>query len=298
MRSAPTDAVSYYSNTAEIFHKSYRSDPNRLERRRVWKDFFDRYTRGVRFAYDIGCGSGILACELARRGIETIGIDGAPSMLAIARDEARREGLGNLNFQQHRLPISNLDGFRPADLVISSSAIEYLESIHDALTCLRDLLRPNGVVIFSVSNRQSWSRAAVRLVHRVTGYPAYLGLLKHFMTVEEIRAQLADAGLIYLEHSYFARADRINRLLRLVLPPRLSSNMIIVAARRPADIPRLGQNPKILGRDDAEVIRYLITIGVPFSGHLLAQKGQYCSFEIAECLMTSIVGDVPVHEAP
>jgi cytochrome c oxidase subunit I len=37
-------------------------------------------------------------------------------------------------------------------------------------------------------------------------------------------------------------------------------------------IPRSGQNPKILGRDNTEVIRYLITIGVPFSGHLLAQE--------------------------
>jgi hypothetical protein len=36
------------------------------------------------------------------------------------------------------------------------------------------------------------------------------------------------------------------------------------------NIPRSGQNPKILGRDDTEVIRYLITIDTPFSGHLLA----------------------------
>src|SRR5208282_5740202 len=63
-------------------------------------------------------------------------------------------------------------------------------------------------------------------------------------------------------------------------------------------IPSSGQNPKILGRDDTEVIRYLITIGIPFSGHLLAQKGQYCGFEIAERRMTSIVGDVLVHQAP
>src|SRR5271165_33556 len=63
-------------------------------------------------------------------------------------------------------------------------------------------------------------------------------------------------------------------------------------------IPRSGQNSKILGRDDTEVIRYLITIGVPFSGHLLAQEGQDRGFEVGECCMTSIVGDMPVHQAP
>jgi hypothetical protein len=36
------------------------------------------------------------------------------------------------------------------------------------------------------------------------------------------------------------------------------------------NIPSSGQNPKILGRDDTEVIRDLIAISVPFSGHLLA----------------------------
>ena len=64
------------------------------------------------------------------------------------------------------------------------------------------------------------------------------------------------------------------------------------------DIPRSVQNPKILGRDDTEVIRYLITIDTPFSGHLLAQKGQSCGFEVSKCRMTSIVGDMLVHQSP
>jgi hypothetical protein len=38
------------------------------------------------------------------------------------------------------------------------------------------------------------------------------------------------------------------------------------------NIPRSRQDPKILGRDDAEIIRDLVTIGAPFSGHVLAQK--------------------------
>jgi glycine/D-amino acid oxidase-like deaminating enzyme len=63
-------------------------------------------------------------------------------------------------------------------------------------------------------------------------------------------------------------------------------------------IPRSVQNPKLLGRDDTEVIRYLITIGVPFSGHLLAQKGQDFGFEVSKCRMTSIVGDMLVHQPP
>jgi hypothetical protein len=54
----------------------------------------------------------------------------------------------------------------------------------------------------------------------------------------------------------------------------------------------------LLGPDDTEVIRYLITIDVPFSGHLLTQKGEDRRFEIGECLVTSIVRDMLVHQAP
>ncbi len=228
----PENAVSFYSEVAPDFHASYQTDPNRRERMRVWDDFLNRYAKGARFAYDVGCGSGLLSCELAARGIDTIGIDGAPGMLAIAQQTARDRGLQNLSFQQHLLPVADTSGFRAADLVISSSAIEYLESIPDALRFLRALLLDSGVVVFSVSNHDSLSRKLARAVHRFTGRPRYLKFLRHFMTIEALRRDLADAGLRYLEHAYFGGADRLNRLLRGFLPPRAASNMIIVAARR------------------------------------------------------------------
>lgn len=231
--SAPVeDGVSYYSKVAPEFHASYASDPNRLERMRVWTQYLDRHGAQAAFAYDVGCGSGVLACELARRGIETVGIDGAAGMLQIARSAASARGLNNVSFREHRLPLADTTGFRRADLVVSSSAIEYLDSIPDALRFLHDLLAPGGVVIFSVSNLDSISRRLVRAVHRLTGRPRYLSFLRHFLTVEQLRAALEAAHLSYLEHGYFGRADRLNRVLGAVVAPRYSSNMIIMAARR------------------------------------------------------------------
>jgi len=228
------DGVSFYSQIAPEFHASYSTDANRAERVRVWRSFLERYAPGAQFAYDIGCGSGVLSCELAGRGIETVGIDGAAGMLSIASRTARADGLDNVSFRQERLPIIDLADWRRADLVVSSSAIEYLESIPEALRFLRTLLADGGVTIFSVSNRDSLSRAMVRAVHAVTGRPRYLSFLRHFMTAEELQAAVATAGLVYLEHAYFGGADRLNRLLGRCLPPRFASNMIIMAASRPA----------------------------------------------------------------
>jgi len=228
----PSDAVAFHSQIATDFHASYRDDPNRLERVRIWNALLDRYARNAKFAYDIGCGSGVLACNIAGRGIETIGIDGAAGMLRVSEQTSRDQSLTNISFQQHRLPIADTTGFRQADIVISSSVIEYLNSIPEALVFLRALLRPEGVLMFSVSNRSSVSRALVRWVHRLTGRPRYFGLLRHFMTIEDIQADLRVSGLTYVEHVYFGRSDRLNRALSGLVSPKYSSNMILVVAKR------------------------------------------------------------------
>ncbi len=232
MSTAPVDAVDYYSTAAGSFHASYAADANRQERLAIWGQFIDRFVAGAAFAYDLGCGSGILACDLARRGIETVGVDGAAGMLAIARRSAADQGLGRASFVEQRLPVERPERWRPADAVISSSALEYLPSLPEALRSIHGMLRPGGVLVFSVSNRASFSRAMVRLVHRYTGRPAYFGLLRQFSTPEQLRAELMAAGFTPLDHAHFARADRVNRLLSRVMPVHRASNMIIIAARR------------------------------------------------------------------
>ena len=232
MPAAPADAIAYYSEAAPRFHASYRADANRVERVQVWRGFIDRHVSPNGFAYDLGCGSGILACELARRGLEVIGVDGAVGMLDIARRSAAEARLPRVRFEQHRLPIADSRGWPIADTVISSSALEYLDSLPEALASIHALLRSGGTLVFSVSNRDSLSRKLVRLVHQLTGRPAYFGLLKQFRTLRQVRAELDEAGFDVLEGAHFACADRINRVLGRVLPRQFASNMIIVAARK------------------------------------------------------------------
>jgi SAM-dependent methyltransferase len=43
---------------------------------------------GVRSVLDAGCGTGRVAIELARRGLEPVGLDADPGMLSAARDKA------------------------------------------------------------------------------------------------------------------------------------------------------------------------------------------------------------------
>ena len=84
---------------------------------------------------------------------------------------------------------------------------------------------------------------------------------------------------------------------RMILPKAAHQVGTPVPLEKP-DIHFGRRGGKILGRDDTEVIRYLITIGVPSPGYFLAQEREDLRFEIGECRMTSIVGDMLVHQAP
>ncbi len=63
-------------------------------------------------------------------------------------------------------------------------------------------------------------------------------------------------------------------------------------------IPRSRQNPKIRGRDDAEIVRDLVAVEAPVPGYLLAQERQDRVAEVAEGLVALVVGDVLVHQTP
>ena len=84
-------------------------------------------------------------------------------------------------------------------------------------------------------------------------------------------------GLI--DHYRFSQECLVRALQSLnpadLITPFTTMEECIAASRVDFDliiyyIPRSRQNPKILGRDDAEIIRYLITVSAPFSGHFLA----------------------------
>jgi len=126
-------AIDYHSKIAVEFHGSYQRAANCLERGRVWKMLIDRYGRNAALAYDLGCGSGVLTCELAKRGIQTIGIDGSESMLQLAARTAAEQQISNISFVRHQQPLANPQMFSPADLVLSSCVIEYLPSVENAL---------------------------------------------------------------------------------------------------------------------------------------------------------------------
>jgi SAM-dependent methyltransferase len=103
---------------------------------------------GASAVSDIGCGPGVAACALAQRLPEArvLAVDGADSLLSLARERAARLGVGDrLDTRQADLP-DGLADLPPADLVWVSGVAHHLPDPVGALRALGRLVRPGGLL--------------------------------------------------------------------------------------------------------------------------------------------------------
>lgn len=101
---------------------------------------------------DVGCGGGILAEEMARRGAIVTGIDAGESPLAAARRHLAESGL-EVDYRLHTA--EGLAAEQPGAFDVVS-CLELLEHVPDPASVIRAcarLVRPGGDVFFSTINR-------------------------------------------------------------------------------------------------------------------------------------------------
>ena len=103
---------------------------------------------GVRRVLDAGCGTGRVAIELARRGLEVVGLDADPGMLSSARAKAPdlEWVLGDLS--DFELP--ERDGRRRFDAAVMAGNVMIFVVPGTEGAVLRQLaahLRPDGLVV-------------------------------------------------------------------------------------------------------------------------------------------------------
>jgi 2-polyprenyl-6-hydroxyphenyl methylase/3-demethylubiquinone-9 3-methyltransferase len=112
----------------------------------------DRAEISGKTVVDVGCGGGILAESLARKGGRVTGIDVAPRVLATARLHLHESGL-DVDYRQVTVEELAQESPQSFDVV---TCMEMLEHVPDPLSIIRsihDLLKPGGHAFFSTLNR-------------------------------------------------------------------------------------------------------------------------------------------------
>ena len=95
---------------------------------------------------DLGCGTGIYARILKKRGAKVQGIDISPKMIEIARQNVK--GVDFRIGSVYNLPYKS----GTFDIVLASLVVHYFGNLNKALKEIRRVLKKNGVFIFSSDN--------------------------------------------------------------------------------------------------------------------------------------------------
>ena len=119
--------------------------PDEIEARAAYLGLLD-VAEGDR-VLDVGCGSGVVTREIARRVGPSgcaVGVDPSPALLAIARDLAEVEGLGN-RVELHEgsaLALPFADG--AFDVAIAVTALSHTPGAEGAIPEMARVVRPGG----------------------------------------------------------------------------------------------------------------------------------------------------------
>ena len=135
---------------------------------------------------DLGCGTGLLACELARRGHQVTGVDPSPAMLEVARHRPGAELVGWIQGDAGRLP----EG--AADLAVMTGHVAQVIADDDewagTLAAVHRALRPGGRVAFESRNPRAreWTTWTPQASRRRFHHPT-LGQVEVWQQVIEVR---------------------------------------------------------------------------------------------------------------
>jgi 2-polyprenyl-6-hydroxyphenyl methylase/3-demethylubiquinone-9 3-methyltransferase len=161
-------------------------------------DYIERHCGDLanRKILDIGCGGGILAESLARRGALVTGIDMAEMSLEVARmhlGESRLE----IDYQQITAEKFAANNPREFDIVTCLEMLEHVPDPGAIVAAAADTLKPGGRVVLSTLNRNPKS-----FVLAILGAEYLLGLLprgthqyRRFIKPSELAAALRASGM-------------------------------------------------------------------------------------------------------
>jgi 2-polyprenyl-6-hydroxyphenyl methylase / 3-demethylubiquinone-9 3-methyltransferase len=164
---------------------------------------------------DVGCGGGLLAEALARRGAQVCGIDLAPAMIEVAQLHAHESQL-TIDYRicsAEQLAQSDAGGF---DAITCMELIEHVDDPAALVASLATLLRPGGDLFVSTINRnlRSFLTAIVAAEYVLNLIPRgtheYARLLRPAELARLARAQgLELRDVSGLEFNPFARTARL-----------------------------------------------------------------------------------------
>jgi 2-polyprenyl-6-hydroxyphenyl methylase/3-demethylubiquinone-9 3-methyltransferase len=180
---------------------------------------------------DVGCGGGILADAMARRGARVLGIDLATRALRVAQLHALEAGTANVEYREVSVEGLAIEQPESFDVVTCMEMLEHVPDPGSVVRACADLVKPGGWVFFSTLHRNPKS-----FLFAIVGAEYVLNLLPRgtheylkFIRPSELAAFCRPAGLEWVGTKGLA----YNPLLRRYrLSDDTSVNYLVATRRR------------------------------------------------------------------
>ena len=173
------------------FRPLHQINPLRLD----WIDQFAAISG--KNVVDVGCGGGILAESMARRGANVLGVDLADKPLKVAQLHAMEAGVANLDYRS--IAAEDLAAEQPAafDVVTCMEMLEHVPDPSSIIRACASMARPGGWVFFSTLNRnpKSFLFAIVGAEYLLKLLPQGTHEFSRFIRPAELARWIREAGL-------------------------------------------------------------------------------------------------------
>ena len=138
----------YFAKERKSIQKYELMPWHRTYIKRIKKSLLDRDITGKKLI-DIGSGSGYVAIEMAKMGVEVIACDITKEYLKFIEDYKKRFRLANLklvNCSADKIPIKN----NSVDYVVANAILEHLVYEKKAIKEWKRILKPKGKIFLTV----------------------------------------------------------------------------------------------------------------------------------------------------
>lgn len=104
---------------------------------------------------DIGCGGGILADSMARKGADVLGIDLSSKALRVAQLHALESGTQSIQYREVSAESLAIEQPTSFDVVTCMEMLEHVPDPASVVRACSTLVKPGGWVFFSTINRNA-----------------------------------------------------------------------------------------------------------------------------------------------
>ncbi len=146
---------------------------------------------------DVGCGGGILADAMARRGADVLGIDLATKALKVAQLHAIEAATPRIAYREIAAEALAEEAPERFDVVTCMEMLEHVPDPSSVVAACAHLARPGGWVFFSTINRnaKAFAFAIVGAEHVLKLLPKGTHEYARFLRPSELATWCRDAAL-------------------------------------------------------------------------------------------------------